>query len=326
MLGTSIKTKVLGVDIGCERTLFAVVDVRGNILAKDEIRMDTVPGVNEFVSVLCERMQSLVDEHGGYENIRSLGISAPSGNYMTGNIENSGNLPWKGQIPLAAMMRDRLGLAVCVANDAHARAMGEWTYGCAHGMKDFIFLMLGYGLGSCLFSNGHVHLGANGFAGEIGHCCVYAHGRQCSCGSLGCLESYCASRGVIQTAQELMDENTCPSLMRGVENLTPEMITDFCEQGDELAIEVYRKTGFILGIGMANYASVINPEAIIIGGGIAGAGHWLIDPANESFEQHVFHNISNKVKIIPSVLSDEERNVLGASALAWDVKEYSLFK
>ena len=325
MIRTTIKTKVLGVDIGCEQTVFAVVDVRGNILAKDSIQMD-FSSLNEFIAALCDRLLLLVEENGGYETIRSLGISAPNGNFMTGNIENASNLPWKGQIPLAAMMRDRLGLAVSVANDAHARALGEWTYGCAHGMKDFIFVSLGYGFGSCLFSNGQVHLGADGFAGEIGHCCVYQDGRECTCGSRGCLEAYCGANGIVQTAKELMAESDQPSLMRNAEKLTPKLLTEFCEQGDELAIEVYRRTGFVLGLGLANYASVANPEAIVLAGGIANAGKWLMEPANESFEQHVFHNIENKVKIMPSLLNDEERNVLGASALAWNVKEYSLFK
>lgn len=325
MIRTTIKTKVLGVDIGCEQTVFAVVDVRGNILAKDSIQMD-FSSLNEFIAALCDRLLLLVEENGGYETIRSLGISAPNGNFMTGNIENASNLPWKGQIPLAAMMRDRLGLAVSVANDAHARALGEWTYGCAHGMKDFIFVSLGYGFGSCLFSNGQVHLGADGFAGEIGHCCVYQDGRECTCGSRGCLEAYCGANGIVQTAKELMAESNQPSLMRNAEKLTPKLLTEFCEQGDELAIEVYRRTGFVLGLGLANYASVANPEAIVLAGGIANAGKWLMEPTNESFEQHVFHNIENKVKIMPSLLNDEERNVLGASALAWNVKEYSLFK
>ena len=325
MIRTTIKTKVLGVDIGCEQTVFAVVDVRGNILAKDSIQMD-FSSLNEFIAALCDRLLLLVEENGGYETIRSLGISAPNGNFMTGNIENASNLPWKGQIPLAAMMRDRLGLAVSVANDAHARALGEWTYGCAHGMKDFIFVSLGYGFGSCLFSNGQVHLGADGFAGEIGHCCIYQDGRECTCGSRGCLEAYCGANGIVQTAKELMAESNQPSLMRNAEKLTPKLLTEFCEQGDELAIEVYRRTGFVLGLGLANYASVANPEAIVLAGGIANAGKWLMEPTNESFEQHVFHNIENKVKIMPSLLNDEERNVLGASALAWNVKEYSLFK
>lgn len=326
MIKSIIKTKVVGVDIGCEATTYAIVDVRGNIIGKGCFPTTDYSNVNSFISVLCDHILELIQANGSYEDIRSMGISAPSANYLTGNIENSGILPWKGEIPLSALMRDRLGLAVAVANDAHVRALGESTYGCAHGMKDFIFLTLGHGFGSCMFSNGHVHLGSDGFAGEIGHCCVYPSGRQCSCGSQGCMEAYCGSAGIVQTAHEVMEESGKPSLMHDCAELTPKFITECCDKGDELAIEVYRRTGFILGIGLANYASVFDPEAIILTGGISKAGHWLMDPTNASFEEHVFHNIENKVKFMYSSLNDEERNVLGASALAWNVKEYSLFK
>ena len=326
MIQSLVKTKVLGVDIGLEKTTYAIVDVRGNILAKDSFLTQDYPNFNTFLSVFCERAINMIMSNGEYEEIRSMGVSAPSANLLTGNIEYSGNLPWQGEIPLSAVLRDRLGLAAAVANDAHVRALGESTYGCAHGMKDFIHLTLGHGIGSCIFSNGHAHLGNNGFGGEIGHCCIYPGGRQCTCGSRGCLEAYCGANGIVQTAKEMMAESDQPSLMREQAELTPKLIAELCDQGDEMAIEVFRRTGFILGIALANYASVINPEAIILSGGIAKAGEWLLKPLNDSFEEHVFHNIENKVKFMYSTLNDEERNVLGASALAWSVKEYSLFK
>ena len=326
MIQSLVKTKVLGVDIGLEKTTYAIVDVRGNILAKDSFLTQDYPNFNTFLSVFCEHAINMIMSNGEYEEIRSMGVSAPSANLLTGNIEYSGNLPWQGEIPLSAVLRDRLGLAVAVANDAHVRALGESTYGCAHGMKDFIHLTLGHGIGSCIFSNGHAHLGSNGFGGEIGHCCIYPGGRQCTCGSRGCLEAYCGANGIVQTAKEMMAESDKPSLMREQAELTPKLIAELCDQGDEMAIEVFRRTGFILGIALANYASVINPEAIILSGGIAKAGEWLLKPLNDSFEEHVFHNIENKVKFMYSTLNDEERNVLGASALAWSVKEYSLFK
>ena len=326
MIQSLVKTKVLGVDIGLEKTTYAIVDVRGNILAKDSFLTQDYPNFNTFLSVFCERAINMIMSNGEYEEIRSMGVSAPSANLLTGNIEYSGNLPWQGEIPLSAVLRDRLGLAAAVANDAHVRALGESTYGCAHGMKDFIYLTLGHGIGSCIFSNGHAHLGSNGFGGEIGHCCIYPGGRQCTCGSRGCLEAYCGANGIVQTAKEMMAESDQPSLMREQAELTPKLIAELCDQGDEMAIEVFRRTGFILGIALANYASVINPEAIILSGGIAKAGEWLLKPLNDSFEEHVFHNIENKVKFMYSTLNDEERTVLGASALAWSVKEYSLFK
>jgi glucokinase len=181
-------------------------------------------------------------------------------------------------------------------------------------------------MGSCICCNGVAHLGSNGFAGEIGHTCVNPNGRECGCGKRGCLETYTAARGIVQTAVELMAESSEPSLMRQVEQLTPAIITQLCEQGDALAIETYRRVGYMLGVGLANYASVLNPEAFVFAGQVSKAGNWLLEPACESFEQHVFHNLQGKVKLVLSTIDDEVRNVLGASVLAWEVKEYSLFK
>ncbi len=323
-----VKNRVVGVDISTERTTYAIVDIRGNIIAEDGFETFEYPNVNDFVAKLADSILELVVANGGYESIRSIGISSPSASIVTGCIVNAPNLPWKGVVPLAAMVRDRLGLAVAMANDAHISALGEKAYGSAHGMRDFVIINIGVGLGSCFFSANHEHQGAGGFAGEIGHTCIddSDSARICACGKRGCLEAYCAAKGIIRTAEEVMAESDKPSLMRGQEQLSPKMITEFCEQGDELAIEVYRRTGYKLGIGMANYASVIDPEAIILTGGISKAGKWLIEPAYESFDKHVFGNIRGKVKIILSMIDNRERDVLGASALAWSQKEYSLFK
>lgn len=326
MLKETTKTRVVGVDLAYKQTTYAIVDVRGNIVAKDGFPTPNHANVNDFVAQLSEGIMTLAESTCGYENLRSVGVSAMNGNYMTGCIENAPNLDWDGQIPLAAMLRDRLGLAVALANDAQVRALGEYTYGCAHGMRDFILVLLGYGVGSCTFSNGRVHLGANGFSGEFGHTHLKPGGRPCACGQEGCVETYCSTKGVMLTAQELLAESNKPSLMRDCEHLNPRAITEFCNQGDELAIEVYRRTGEVLGMALANYASVINPEAIILTGGISKAGKWLLEPTNEAFEKYVFHNVRDKVKIMTSTLVDLERDLLGASALAWRVKEYSLFK
>lgn len=322
---TAVKKRVVGVDISLDATTYAIVDVRGNILAKDSFPTEDYPEINGYVKKLCEKIIELVEQNGGYESIRSVGISAPSANYITGCIVNSPNMPWKGVIPLAAMMRDQLGLAVALANNSHVVALGEHAFGSAHGMRDFIAVTMGSGLGSCIFSDGDVNLGFNGHAGEIGHTCVDIHGRQCGCGNCGCLEAYTATKGIIRTAKELLEESDEPSLMRGEEKLTPKKISQFCDAGDKLAIEVFRRTGEVLGLGLANYASLVNPEALIFTGGIARAGKWLLEPAKKSFEEHVFHNIQDKVKFLQSELGEDERNVLGASVLAWRVKEYSLF-
>lgn len=326
MVEYNIKTKVVGVDISNELTTYAIVDIRGNILAEDSFQTSLYPDVNNFVTALSEKIVMLVEANGGYETIRSIGVSSPSASSVSGCVENAANLPWKGVIPLAAMLRDRLGLAVGLSNDAHISALGEYTFGSAHGMKNFIIISLGVGLGSCFFSEGSDHQGHLGYAGEFGHTCVVDHGRKCGCGHEGCLEAYAGAVGIVNTAKELMAASDAPSLMRSLEKLSPRTICECCDKGDEMAIEVYRRTGYMLGIGLANYASIVDPEAIILTGGISHAGKWLIDPAYESFEDHVFGNLKGKVRILTSKINDRERDVLGASALAWSVPEYSLFK
>ena len=321
-----IKTRVVGVDIREVKTTFALVDIRGEIIALDYFNTMDYPDISDYVSTLSEKIIMLVEENGGYEKVRSVGISAPSGNFLTGCIENAANMPWKGVVPLAAMLRDRLGLAVALANDAHVTALGEKAYGSAHGMKDFVVVSISHGgLGSCIFMDGKPHLGVSGFAGEVGHTCVEPNGRQCGCGSKGCLETYCSDKGLAKTIEELLADGA-PSALRDIKNLSVQTVTYYCDQGDQVAIEAVRRLGFMLGLGLANYASVLNPEAIVLTGDVMQAGKWLLKPMRKSFEEHVFHNIKNKTRILVSILKEGERDVLGASALAWDVKEYSLFK
>jgi glucokinase len=326
MIHETIKTRVVGVDIEIDTTTLAVIDVRGDIIASESFNTGTNPNIGDFASVLSERVVTLVENNGGYESIRSLGICCPSANYMTSCIENAPNLPWKGVVPLAAMMRDRLGLAVALGNNAYARGLGELAFGVAHGMKNFVLMTLGGGVGSCIFVNGQYYPGGDGFAGEIGHSLAHHDGRQCGCGNSGCLEMYCSRKGILLTAQEVMSESDKPSKMRLTEDLTPEIIVSFCEMGDELAIETMRRTGDILGSALSVYATIINPEAFIFTGSVSHLGDWLFDPAWESFNDHVFHNIKGKVKFLSSQFDEKEANLLGASVLAWSVKEYSLFK
>ena len=232
----NIKTKVVGVD--------AIVDVRGNILAEDSFPTQDYPDVNNFVTSLSEKIVMLVEANGGYETIRSIGVSSPSASSVSGCIENAANLPWKGVVPLSAMLRDRIGLAVGLSNDAHVSALGEYTFGSAHGMRNFIIVSLGVGIGSCFFAEGDEHQGHSGYAGEFGHTCVAPDsGRLCGCGHRGCLETYVGAKGIVQTAQEVMQESGKTTLMRELEKLSPRTIAECCDKGDELAIEVYRRTG-----------------------------------------------------------------------------------
>lgn len=321
-----MKTRVVGVDIEIDVTTYAIVDIRGTIIAIDHFSTSDYPIVSEYVAVLSDKIVTLVEANGGYDTVRSVGISAPSGNFLTGSIENAANLPWKGNIPLAALMRDSLGLAVAVGNDAHATAIGERVYGSAHGLQNFVVVSMGHGgVGSCFFSNGRAHLGDSGSAGEIGHICVEDHGRLCGCGRQGCLERYVSVGGLIQTAREILAESSEDSLMRQLSELTPEAIGECCDEGDQLALKVYRQTGEMFGIGLSFYASVINPEAIILTGGLTNQWKWLEEPTQLSFNEHLFPNLRGKVELQVSILTDAERDVMGASALAWEVEEYSLF-
>ena len=322
-----IKTRVIGVDIRETRTTYALVNIRGEVIAQDYFRTSDYAEVSDYVAALSEKLLTFAEENGGYETIRSVGISAPSANFKTGCIENAANLKWKGVVPLAAMLRDQLGLAVALANDAHITALGEKAFGSAHGMQDFIIVSISHGgLGSCIFSNGQPHLGVNGFAGEVGHTCVQVGGRQCGCGRQGCLETYVSDKGLLKTAEEEIAKSEEPTMLSKLHELNYYTITDCCEKGDKVAIETFSRVGTMLGLGLANYASVINPEAIILTGDMMAAGKWLLKPMRAAFDEHVFHNIRGKVRLLVSILKEGERDVLGASALAWDVKEYSLFK
>jgi glucokinase len=327
MINDKIKSKVIGINVDTTTTTIAVVDLRGNIVAQDSIPTQNFPNVNNFVEALSERVVMLAENNGGYENIRSVGMCAPSANYLTGCIENAANMPWKGIIPIAAMLRDSIGLAVALGNDAHVTALGEWAYGVAHGMDNFIVVTLvGSGLGSCVFSNGLAHLGCDGFAGEFGHTCIEDGGRQCSCGRKGCLEEYVSTRGILQTVRELLEANNAPSKMRQKTDLTLDDIAECADEGDAIAIEAWRRSGEILGTALANYASIVNPEAVIITGELTKYCGRMWPAMEKAFLENVFGNIRDKVKVVVSKINDHERNVLGASALAWKVKEYSLFK
>ena len=327
MINDKIKSRVIGINVDTTTTTIAVVDLRGNIVAQDSIPTQNFPNVNNFVEALSERVVMLAENNGGYENIRSVGMCAPSSNYLTGCIENAPNMPWKGIIPIAAMLRDSIGLAVALGNDAHVTALGEWAYGVAHGMDNFIVVTLvGSGLGSCIFSNGLAHLGSDGFAGEFGHTCIEDGGRQCSCGRKGCLEEYVSTRGILQTVRELLEANNAPSKMRQKTDLTLDDIAECADEGDAIAIEAWRRSGEILGTALANYASIVNPEAVIITGELTKYCGRMWPAMEKAFLENVFGNIRDKVKVVVSKINDHERNVLGASALAWKVKEYSLFK
>ena len=270
-----IKTRVVGVDIAVDYTTCAIIDIRGTIIAKEAFATSDYPNLSNYVSVLYEKIVRLAENNGGIENIRSVGISAPSSNFKTGCIENASNLPWKGNVPLAAMLRDRLGLAVAVANDAHVTALGEQAFGSAHGMKNFIVMTFsGGGVGSCIVIKGSPHLGTDGFAGEVGHTCVVENGRQCGCGKKGCLETYASATGIVRTMTELLCNSRKPSPLRDIPNskLTSYDVFKAYQNGDELAKECFDYTGKILGMKLADVVCHTSPSTIFLFGGPAKAG------------------------------------------------------
>ena len=320
-----MKEHVIGVDITRDMTSYAIIDNRGNIVAKDSIATSDYPNEVEFGNALIERIREMIDANGGSEKIRSIGVCSPNGNQVTGCVESPVNLPWN-TIPVVNIMRDFLALAVIVANNAACAALGEKMYGAARGLRDFILVNLDNGVGSCAYVNGNYMTGAGGFAGELGHVCIEENGRQCNCGRKGCLETYASANGIVTTARELLENDTRESMMRHIDSLTLQAIIECCEQGDELAQEVFEKTGRLLGMSLANYATLINPEAIIFTGSVVKAGRFLFEPTRQSFEEHVYRCVTDRVRFVQSKMIDHERNLLAAGLLAWEVKEYSLFK
>ena len=259
----------------------------------------------------------------GTDKIRGIGIGAPNGNYYTGNIEYAPNLPWKGILPLASMFEERLGIPTALTNDANAAAVGEMTYGAARGMKDFIMITLGTGVGSGIVINGQVVYGHDGFAGELGHVIARRGGRVCGCGRKGCLEAYCSATGVARTARELLAARTDESLLREIpsESITSKDVYDAAVKGDKLAKEIFDFTGTLLGELLADFIAFSSPEAIILFGGLAKSGDFIMKPVQKAIDDNVLPIFKGKAKLLASELKDSDAAVLGASALAWELKE-----
>ena len=319
----TIKPYVIGLDLGGTNSVFGIVDARGNIKATTAIKTVGFTSADDFVNTSVQALQPIIEEVGGIENIKAMGIGAPNGNYYKGTIEYAPNLPWAHDIvvPLADMFSRELGIPVALTNDANAAAIGEMTYGVARGMKDFIMLTLGTGVGSGIVIGGKLLYGSNGFAGELGHVVVRReNGRTCGCGRKGCLETYCSATGVARTAREMLDNDQRPSILRG---LAPEKITSLdvsiaAEKGDQLAQEIYQFTGHLLGEACANFAAFSAPEAFIFFGGMTKAGDLIMKPIKEGYQQHV-QGLFKDAKFLVSGLDGSNAAVLGASAVGWEI-------
>ncbi len=320
-----IKPYVIGLDLGGTNSVFGIVDSRGDIKATTAIKTQAYDEVEDYVKASVDALQIIIDQVGGIDKIKSMGIGAPNANYYTGNIEFAPNLKWghSGIVPLADMFSERLGIPVGITNDANAAAIGEMTYGAARGMKNFIEITLGTGVGSGIVINGQVVYGSDGFAGELGHVTMVRgeNGRLCGCGRTGCLEAYCSATGVARTAREMLQKTDRLSLLRDME---PDKITSLdvslaAAKGDELSKEIYQFTGEMLGEACADFAAFCSPEAFVFFGGLTKAGDLLMDPIKKSYDEHVLKIFKGHAKFLVSSLDGSSAAVLGASAIGWDL-------
>lgn len=316
-------TYVVGIDIGGQTTKLGVVDARGAVLAQTVIRTDTYSDVEPYIAELAEALNKVIADANAEGKVRGIGVGAPNGNYYTGNIENAVNLSWGGSksIEFAKLLTKAMkGLPVALTNDANAAAVGEMTYGAARGMKNFIMITLGTGVGSGIVINGDVVYGHDGFAGELGHTtAVRNNGRSCNCGRTGCLETYTSATGVARTAREWLELSDEPSVLRSLDTISSKDVYEAAKDGDKLALKIFEFTGKILGRSFADFVAFSAPEAIVLFGGLARAKEYLLDPIEESMNANLLPLWRGKVKIVFSQLKESDAAILGASALAWEL-------
>ena len=317
-----MKPYVLGIDIGGTNTVFGIVDARGNVIASSSIKTQRHTNFEDYLNELHTEAVRLFEANDAVDKIQGIGIGAPNANYYDGRIDNAVNLPWPS-LPLAQLVSEKFGIPVAVTNDANAAALGEMTYGAARGLKDFIMITLGTGVGSGIVINGQVVYGHDGLAGELGHLIVKRNnGRLCGCGRTGCLETYCSATGVARTAREFLEARTEPSLLRNleIEAITSKDVYDAAMNGDQLAKDIFNFTGTILGEAMADMTVFSSPEAFILFGGLSKSGDLLLRPLKEAMDRNMLAVFKGKPKVILSELKEADAAVLGASALGWEAK------
>jgi glucokinase len=313
------KEVVLGIDIGGTFTKLGLVDRNGTILLEDEVRSTEHESIESFIEHLHNHLEQRIQELDKKMHLCGIGVGAPNGNFYSGTIEHAPNLSWKGIIPFVELMEKQFGLPTVVTNDANAAALGEMLFGDARGLKNFVMITLGTGLGSGLVVNGELVYGEDGFAGELGHVRVKDNGRQCGCGKRGCLETYVSASGIKRTVFKMLAEENDESAFRKIpfSKLKPKLITSLAEEGDPIAIKAFEKTGFYLGRSLADTVAHISPAKIFLFGGLAKAGKWIIEPTVKSMEAHLLPIYKNKIEILPSALLHKNIAVLGAAALIW---------
>ena len=317
-----MKKFAVGIDIGGTNTKFGIVDREGTIVTQGRMLTNAKDTVQGFIEELYDHLDPMIEKAGGRNEFAGIGIGAPNGNYYTGNIEHAANLKWKGIVPLAAMIQERFGMSVKLTNDANAAAAGEQQYGCAKGMRDFITITLGTGVGSGIFINGKIVLGHDGFAGELGHTIIRPGGRlHPGTGIRGPLEAYASATGVRETALEMLANNPDKkSLLHDfkTEELTSENVYECAIKGDDIAKEIFEFTGQLLGEALANFVMFSSPEAIVLFGGLTKAGDLILNPTRNAMEANLVQVFKNKVKLVFSNLKEADAAILGASALIWE--------
>jgi glucokinase len=314
-----MKDVVAGIDIGGTNIIFGLVDNYGNVIAEERLKTVEFPDINDYISAQHIAINKMLDNNPGHRLI-GLGVGAPNANYHKGTIELAPNLAWKGIVPLAAYLKEKVNVPVIVTNDANAAAMGEMIFGGAKGMKDFIVLTLGTGLGSGIVVNGEVVYGHTGFAGELGHVTIVPEGRECGCGRRGCFETYASASGLVRSVLNLLSERREESVLRDLppSELTSKMIVDEALKGDTIALEAINYTAEMLALGIINAITFSSPEAVFLFGGLVKAGVLLLAPVRKYVDQNVMPIFRGSVKILPSGISEANAAVLGAAALAWN--------
>lgn len=307
---------VCGIDIGGTNTVFGLVNKDGKILLKENISTGHFPFPEDLVLVISEQIKKSVARYNGAYELAGVGIGAPNGNFFKGTIEFAPNLKWKGVVPLANMFSERLQIKTILTNDANAAAIGEMIFGSAKGMKDFIFITLGTGLGSGIVVNGEIVYGNDGFAGEIGHVIMFPEGRICGCGRKGCLETYCSATGIKRTYSDLLMRSNEKSNFK-LSAVDAKYIHKKAIEGEKDAIEAFNYTGEILGLALANSVAYTSPEAVFLFGGLAMAGDFIFNPVKVSFEKNLLAIYKNKINILPSGLKENDAALLGSASLIW---------
>ena len=318
------KPYVIGIDMGGTNTAFGIVDARGTVIASSSIKTGKHSKIEDYIDELYTEIHRIMVANDAEGKINGIGIGAPNGNYFTGMIEDVINLPWPTPIPLAQLISDKFGIPCLITNYATAAAIGEMTYGAARGLKDFIMITLGTGVGSGIVVNGQLVYGHDGSAGELGHVIMKRNnGRMCGCGRAGCLEAYCSATGVARTAREFLEIRDEESLLRDydIETITSKDVYDCAVKGDKLAIDIFNYTGTILGEALADFVTFSSPEAFVIFGGLTKSGDYIMNPIREAFDKNIMKVFKGKVKILISELKESDAAVLGASALGWEIKE-----